>query len=124
MGVAAVHRPARGAVWADGGYAGRLAAYARSVLQVLVAIVRKQEGQVGFEVLPRRWVVERTLSWISRCRRLDHDYERLPKHSEAMIKWAMIGLMTRRIAPGPIGAPGNPRPHDHSAILSQTRAWT
>jgi len=90
-------------VWADGGYAGRLAAYARSVLQVLVAIVRKQEGQVGFEVLPRRWVVERTLSWI---------------------KWAMIGLMTRRIAPGPIGAPGNPRPHDHSAILSQTRAWT
>lgn len=93
--------PSVTAVWADGGYAGRLVVYARQVLRVAVTIVRKQEGQVGFAVLPRRWVVERTLSWISRCRRLDHDYERLPEHSEAMIKWAMIGLMTRRIAPTP-----------------------
>jgi transposase len=62
---------------------------------------RKRPGQRTFEVLPRRWVVERTLSWISRCRRLAHDYERLPEHSEAMVKWAMIGLMTRRLAPTP-----------------------
>lgn len=51
-------------------------------------------------MLPQRWVVERTLSWISRCRRLDHDYERLPEHSEAMVQWAMIGLMTRSIQVG------------------------
>ncbi len=76
-------------------------AYAAKVLQVVVTIVRKQDGQVGFAVLPRRWVVERTLSWISRCRRLDHDYDRLPEHSEAMIKWAMIGLMARRLEPAP-----------------------
>ena len=88
-------------VWADGGYAGRLVAYARQVLKVIVDIVRKPDGQRTFEVLPRRWVVERTLSWISRCRRLAHDYERLPEHSEAMVKWAMIGLMTRRLAPSP-----------------------
>ena len=43
-----------------------------------------------FEVLPRRWVVERTFAWIVRCRRLDHDYERLPETSEAMIKWASL----------------------------------
>ena len=66
-----------------------------------VEIVRKPDGQRGFEVLPRRWVVERTLAWITKCRRLDHDYERLPRTSEAMIKWAMIGLMTRRLASAP-----------------------
>ena len=93
--------PSVAVVWADGGYAGRLVGYARQVLKVAVEIVRKREGQRTFEVLPRRWVVERTLSWISRCRRLAHDYERLPEHSEAMVKWAMIGLMTRRLAPSP-----------------------
>ena len=93
--------PSVAAVWADGGYAGRLVVYARAVLRVSVDIVRKRPGQRTFEVLPRRWVVERTLSWISRCRRLDHDYERLPEHSEAMVKWAMVGLMARRLAPAP-----------------------
>ena len=93
--------PSVASVWADGGYAGRLVAYAHKVLRLVVTIVRKQDGQVGFAVLLRRWVVERTLSWISRCRRLDHDYERLPAHAEAMIKWAMIGLMARRLAPAP-----------------------
>ncbi len=93
--------PSVATVWADGGYAGRLVAYAAKVLRVVVTIVRKQDDQIGFAVLPRRWVVERTLSWISRCRRLDHDYERLPEHSEAMIKWAMIGLMARRLEPTP-----------------------
>jgi transposase len=93
--------PSLAVVWADGGYAGRLVASARQVLRVSVDIVRKKEGQRTFEVLPRRWVVERTLSWISRCRRLAHDYERLPEHSEAMVKWAMIGLMSRRLAPTP-----------------------
>jgi transposase len=93
--------PSVAVVWADGGYAGRLVAFARQVLKVVVDIVRKRDGQRTFEVLPRRWVVERTLSWISRCRRLAHDYERLPEHSEAMVKWAMIGLMTRRLAPSP-----------------------
>ena len=48
------------------------------------------------------------VAWITKCRRLDHDYERLPEHSEAMIKWAMIGLMTRRLAPGPGRRPWQP----------------
>lgn len=91
--------PSLALVWADGGYTGRLIAYARQALRIAVEIVAKPEGQRGFAVLPRRWVVERTFAWLVRCRRLACDYERLPEHSEAMVKWAMIGLMTRRLAP-------------------------
>lgn len=93
--------PAVSLVWADGGYAGKLVQWAKTAARIVLEIVRKAEGQRGFEVLPRRWVVERTLSWITGCRRLDRDYERLPETSEAMVKWAMIGVMTRRLAPGP-----------------------
>jgi transposase len=95
-------------VWADGGYAGKLVAFARHYLRIVLEIVKKPEGQHTFEVLPRRWVVERTLSWISRCRRLSKDYERLPEHAEAMVKWSMIGLMTRRLAPGSGRRPWQP----------------
>ena len=91
--------PALGLIWADGGYAGRLVQWAKAKVRIVVEIVRKPEGQRGFEVLPRRWVVERTFAWITKCRRLDRDYERLPTTSEAMVKWAMVGLMTRRLAP-------------------------
>jgi transposase len=68
------------------------------VLHLLVAIVRKRLGQSTFKVLPRRWVVERTFAWISKHRRTVRDYERLPAHHEAMVKWAMIAVMTRRLA--------------------------
>ncbi|MDD1478719.1 MULTISPECIES: IS5 family transposase [Micrococcaceae] len=95
-------------VWADGGYAGRCVELARRLLRITVQIVKKPEGQRTFEVLPRRWVVERTLSWLVRCRRLGHDYERLPAHAEAMVKWAMIGLMARRLAPASGRRPWQP----------------
>jgi len=92
--------PSMALVFADGGYTGRLIAYARQVLRIAVEVVAKPEGQRGFAVLPRRWVVERTFAWLVRWRRLDRDYERLPEHAEAMVKWAMVGLMARRLAPG------------------------
>jgi transposase len=95
-------------IWADGGYAGTLTDWARDRLRLVIEIVRKPLGIKTFQVLPRRWVVERTLAWITRCRRLNHDYERLPEHSDAMIKWAMIGLMTRRISPTPGRQPWQP----------------
>jgi transposase len=88
-------------VFADGGYAGRLLGFARRALSMAVEVVAKPAGQKGFAVLPRRWVVERTFAWLVRHRRLDHDYERLPATSEAMIKWAMIARMTRQLAPTP-----------------------
>lgn len=93
--------PSVALVWADGGYAGRPIDWVKRMLHVDVQIVRKPLGIHTFQVLPRRWVVERTFAWITKCRRLDHDYERLPDHSAAMIKWAMIGLMTRRLEPSP-----------------------
>jgi transposase len=95
-------------VWADGGYAGKLLDWATRRLRLTVEIVRKPLGIKTFQVLPRRWVVERTFAWITKCRRLAHDYERLPEHSEAMIKWAMIGLMTRRVSPTPGRRPWQP----------------
>lgn len=97
-------------VWADGGYAGKLVAWVARYCRIMLEIVRKPKGQRTFEVLPRRWVVERTLSWLVRCRRLDRDYERLPETSEALVKWAMIGLMARRLAPPPGRRPWQPTP--------------
>ena len=58
-----------------------------------------------FQVLPRRWVVERTLAWITRCRRTVRDYERLTAHHETIVYWAMIITMSRRLA----RASANPR---------------
>lgn len=85
-------------IWADGGYQGQLVDWATTVLGISVDIVRKLADQVGFKVLHRRWVVERTLSWITRCRRTVRDYERLPAHHAAMVQWAMVIIMTRRLA--------------------------
>jgi transposase len=85
-------------VWADGGYAGRLVDWAKERLRLTLEIVKRSDDARGFVVLPRRWVVERTLSWIFQRRRCVRDYERLPGHHEAMVKWSMIMLMARRLA--------------------------
>jgi putative transposase len=61
-------------------------------------IVRRAAGTSGFVVQPRRWVVERTLGWLGRWRRLSKDYEELPEVSEAMVTLAMIRLMLHRLA--------------------------
>jgi putative transposase len=62
-----------------------------------VEVVRRAEGQKGFAVLPKRWVVERTLAWLGRCRIHSKDYERLPECSEAQVHLSMIHLMLRRL---------------------------
>jgi transposase len=85
-------------VWADAGYAGRLVAWAAQALTLTVQIVRKRSGAHRFEVLPRRWVVERTFSWFGKCRRLAIDYERKPEHAQAWVQWAMVRLMVKRLA--------------------------
>ncbi|ALE86299.1 transposase [Pseudonocardia sp. HH130629-09] len=87
-------------VYADAGFAGRLLDWATTILHTSVEIVRKPPEQRGFAVLPRRWVVERTLAWVTAHRRLARDYERHPAVSEAMIRWAAINTITRRIARG------------------------
>jgi transposase len=84
-------------VWADGGYAGKLLDWARDTLRITVQIVKRSDDLTGFVVLPRRWVVERTLAWITRHRRCVRDYEALPAHHEAMVRWAMIRITSRRL---------------------------
>ena len=66
--------------------------------QLTLQIVKRPDDLHTFQVLPRRWVVERTLAWITRHRRTVRDYERLPAHHETNIYWAMIITMTRRLA--------------------------
>ncbi len=85
-------------IWADGGYAGRLVTWAQAVLGFAVTIVKRTDDLTGFRVIPRRWVVERTLAWISKHRRCVRDYETLPEHAEAMVYIAMIMTMSRRLA--------------------------
>jgi transposase len=83
-------------IWADAGYAaGRLAAWATALAMTIEIVARRDRHT--FEVLPRRWVVERTFAWISKHRRTVRDYEHLPASHEAMILWAMVALMTRRL---------------------------
>jgi transposase len=95
-------------VWADAAYSRRAQDFAARALGILVQVVAKLVGQRGFVPLPRRWVVERTHAWITGHRRMSRDYERLTAHSEAMIKWAMIGLMARRLAPASGRRPWQP----------------
>jgi len=92
--------------WADAGYTGKLTTWSSS-LKITLEIVRKRDPHT-FEVLPRRWVVERTLAWIASCRRCARDYERLPESHEAMVlpgvyrllKMAKSTRSTKTRAPG------------------------
>lgn len=85
-------------LWADGAYAGRLVDWAREELQLTLDIVKRSDDTAGFVVLPRRWVVERTVSWLMRSRRLVREYETLPAMHEAMVQWSMTMLMSSRLA--------------------------
>src|SRR5690349_9485426 len=89
--------PDIGLVWADGGYANivddSLIGWCDRELGIRLEIVTRNDDVKGFHVLPRRWVVERTLGWLGRCRRLCRDYERTIAHAEDLIKIAMIRLM-------------------------------
>ena len=82
-------------IWADGGYTGELISWAAQFGGWLLEIVKRTSTK--FEVLPKRWIVERTFGWLGRYRRHSKDYERNPASSEAMIYISMIHLMTRRL---------------------------
>jgi transposase len=87
------------AVFADAGYRGpRAATAARCSGRRRLRIVRRPQSARGFVVLPKRWIVERTLAWLTRCRRLARNLENLARTSAALIRLAMIKLMARRLA--------------------------
>lgn len=85
-------------MWADGGYAGRLLTWSKTVLSMTVQVVKRTDDTRGFKVLPRRWVVERTFAWICKHRRCVRDYETRPDQHEAMVYIAMIATTSRRLA--------------------------
>lgn len=84
-------------IWADGAYAGKLVGWAKRKGGWLLELVRRPPQQHTFQVLPRRWVVERTLAWLGRNRRLSKDYEFLPESEEAWVYIGMVRLMLRRL---------------------------
>nr|WP_307960346.1 IS5 family transposase [Sinorhizobium medicae] len=86
-------------IFADGGYAGpKLRAALRNVAKFTLQIVKRTDKAKGFEVLPRRWVVERTFAWLGRCRRLAKDWEKSIASAEAWMLIAHIRILTRRLA--------------------------
>jgi putative transposase len=86
-------------VFADGGYAGpKLKGALKRIGRFAIEIVKRTDKAKGFEVLPRRWVVERTFAWLGRCRRLARDFEKTIASAEAWILVASIRMLTRRIA--------------------------
>lgn len=87
-------------IWADGGYAGKLIDWTKRIGGWILEIVKRSDGVVGFTVLPKRWIVERTFGWIGRYRRMSKDYEMLTTSSETMILIVMINVMLHRLAPG------------------------
>jgi len=87
-------------VSADQGYTGpELAEFAKLFGDRVVEIVRRNPEQKGFEVLPKRWIVERTFAWLVRCRRLAKDLEYTVSSARAQVHVAMIRLMLARLAP-------------------------
>lgn len=86
-------------IWADGGYRGKLITWVAETCAWLLQIVLRKDDLKGFQVLPRRWVVERTFAWVCRNRRLSKDYERLAESEEAFCYYSMIHLMLRRLRP-------------------------
>ena len=87
-------------IWVDGAYRGGLLDWVAERFRCVLQLVQRPPEQQGFAVLPRRWVVERTFSWFSLCRRLSKDDERQPESSETFIYITMTRLMLRRLAPG------------------------
>lgn len=82
--------------FADGGYAGRLVRWAKAKTHIIVEIVKRNPAAIGFEVLRRRWVVERTFAWIVKNRRFVRDYEQLTAVAETLITIAAAATLIRR----------------------------
>jgi transposase len=86
-------------LYADGGYQGPVfqKALARVLRQIDLQIVKRSDRARGFAVLPKRWIVERTIGWLNRCRRLAKDWENLNRKALAFLRLASIRLMLRKL---------------------------
>ena len=86
-------------LYADAGYQGPKfkTALKRVLRRVKLEIVKRSDAAKGFVVLPKRWIVERTIAWLNRCRRLAKDWENLNRKALAFVRLASIRLMLRRL---------------------------
>jgi putative transposase len=91
-------------LWADAAYGGALEEWVSALRprrpgcsSLRLEIVQRIEGVTGWQLLPKRWIVERTFGWLSRSRRLARDYETHLEHSQSMVYIAMTHLMPRRL---------------------------
>jgi transposase len=92
-------------LWADSGYNGKPSGkWARAIAGITVEIVARSSPH-SFQIVRRRWVIERTFGWLMRWRRLVRDYERTTANAEAMIWWATVFIMTRRLTRYETGQP-------------------
>jgi transposase len=86
-------------LFADGGYQGPQ--FANAVVRILpsleIEIVKRPDAAVGFKIVPKRWIVERTIAWLNRCRRLAKDWECLNRKALAFLRLASIRLMLRKL---------------------------
>lgn len=94
---AKAHAPTLHHVWADARYRGKLILWAQKTLDMTLEIVARPPGQRGFQLLPRRWVVERSFAWLDRYRRLARDWEAASWSASALVHIAASNLMARRI---------------------------
>jgi transposase len=92
----------------------------KTTLRRTLQVVRRPDDLHTFQVLPRRWVVERTFGWIMKHRRCARDYERLPDHHETYLYWSMIHVMAARVARRPSPAPSAPVPALPQAAPART----
>ena len=85
-------------LYADGGYQGPRFRHAlRGVCEQVNLRIVKRSDAGRFIVLPKRWIVERTIAWLNRCRRLAKDWERLNNNALAFLRWASVRLMVRKL---------------------------
>jgi putative transposase len=84
-------------IWADGGYKEQFIEWFLHQCKIIVEIVKRREGAIGFEVQPKRWIVERTFAWLYFFRRLSKDYEYYTTTSESMVYLASIRIMLKRL---------------------------
>lgn len=84
-------------VWLDGGYEHRIEAWVETHCAFRVEIIKRSARQQGWELLPKRWVVERTFAWLGRWRGLAREYDYRPETTQAKIILAMSRLMLRRL---------------------------
>ena len=83
----------------SGAYSGKLIQWVKENTGLNLEIVKRSDDTEGFQILPRRWVVERTFGWFNRFRRLSKDFEHLFIVSEGLMYIVMISIMIRRLIP-------------------------